>query len=243
MPGIFKFLRKNGIPSRMKTGDSVMAINLAKLINGGVNIATGTDAGNIGTMHASSYLQELEAMQKAGLTMPQILKAATINPAIGFGKEKDWGSVEKNKTADLLLLNKNPLESLDNLSSIQFVFKNGKMITPDTLLHESPEALVQRQLNAYNAHNIDAFLETYADDVELINFPGKPRSAGKQSMRTRYGTSFKSTPDLYCEIVSRTVLGNKIIDHERVRANNKAFDAVAIYEVENGLIKRVTFIQ
>jgi len=88
-----------------------------------VNVATGTDAGNISTMHASSYLQELEAMQKAGLTNAEILKASTINAAIGFGKEQQWGSIEKGKLADLVLLDKNPLESLQHLNSIEIIFE------------------------------------------------------------------------------------------------------------------------
>ena len=45
-----------------------MRVNLKKLSDGGVTIATGTDAGNIGTLHASSYMHELKAMQESGMT-------------------------------------------------------------------------------------------------------------------------------------------------------------------------------
>lgn len=243
MPPVLKMLRKSGIPSSAKTADSISAINLVKFHKAGVNIASGTDAGNIGTFHASSYIQELEAMQHFGMNVPDIIKASTINPAIGFGKEQQWGSIEKGKLADLLLLQKNPLEALQNLNSIQLVFKNGKQLIPDSIVKESPEAIVQRQLNAYNARNIDAFMDTYSDDVELYDFPNTLTDKGKANMRKGYEGFFKNATNLYCEIEKRIVIGNKVIDHEKVRAGTRTLRAVAIYEVENGKIKKVTFIQ
>jgi imidazolonepropionase-like amidohydrolase len=243
MPSNLKRLRKSSFPPSLNKVDSTAAINLAKLVKAGVNIATGTDAGNIGTFHASSYIQEQEAMQKAGLTNAEILKASTINCAIGFGKEQQWGSIEKGKMADLVLLNKNPLESLQHLNSIHSIFKNGKMMSLDTIVSESPEAIVQRQVNAYNARNIDAFLDTYADDIELYDFHSNSPDKGKETMRKNYGEMFKQTPNLYCEIEKRIVIGNKIIDKEKVRAGKETIHAVAVYEVEKGKIKKVTFIQ
>ena len=243
MPSNLKRLRKSSFPPALKKVDSTAAINLAKLAKAGVNIVTGTDAGNIGTFHASSYIQELEAMQKAGLTNAEILKASTISGAIGFGKEQQWGSIEKGKIADLLLLNKNPLDSLQHLNSIAVVLKNGKMLHVDTIVSESPEAIVQRQVNAYNARNIDAFLDTYADAIELYDFHSNSPDKGKETMRKNYGEMFKQTPNLYCEIEKRIVIGNKIIDKEKVRAGKEIVHAVAVYEVEKGKIKKVTFIQ
>lgn len=242
MPSRIKMMRQSGLPASLKRSDSVMALNLRKLYKAGVNIASGSDAGNIGTFHASSFLQELEAMHKAGLSIPEIIKSSTINPAIGFGKEKLWGSIEKGKLADMLLLEKNPLESLQHLNSIEIVFKNGKAIRADTLLKESPEAIVQRQLNAYNARDIRAFMATFSDDVELYNFPDKLISKGMESIKA-YETFFNNTPNLYCEIKKRIVIGNKVIDHENVRAGNRTINAVAVYEVENGKIRKVTFIR
>ena len=243
MPRILKMLRTRDVRLLENKGDSIAAINLIKLVRAGVNVATGTDAGNIGTMHASSYLQELEAMQKAGLTNAEILKASTINAAIGFGKGQHWGSIEKGKLADLVLLDKNPLESLQHLNAVNSVFKNGKMMSADTIVAESPEAVVQRQVNAYNARNIDAFLDTYADDIELYDFHSTTPDKGKETMRKNYGEMFKHTSNLYCEIEKRIVIGNKIIDKEKVRAGKETIHAVAVYEVEKGKIKKVTFIQ
>jgi imidazolonepropionase-like amidohydrolase len=243
MPNDLKWLRNSSFPPSLKKVDSIAGINLVKLVKAGVNVVSGTDAGNIGTLHASSYLQELEAMQKAGLTNAEILRTSTINAAIGFGKEQLWGSIEKGKMADLVLLDKNPLESLQHLNTVNSVFKNGKMMSADTILAESPEAVVQRQVNAYNARNIDAFLDTYAEDIELYDFHSTTPDKGKETMRKNYGELFKQTPNLYCEIEKRIVLGNKVIDKEKVRAGKQTIHAVAVYEVERGKIKKVTFIQ
>ncbi len=243
MPNSFKYLRKNGIPAFTVREDSVMRVNLAKLLKAGVNIAAGTDAGNIGTQHASSYMQELELMQAAGMSNAAVLKAATINVAAGFGKDKLWGDIAKGKKADLLLLSDNPLNSLAHLQKIEMVFKDGVALLPDSILHESPEAVVQRQLNAYNARNIEAFMDTYADSIELYEWPNKLLSKGKTPMLTSYASMFKSIPNLYCEIENRIVNGNTIIDKEKVRAGTGFMKAVAVYEVENGKIKKVTFIE
>jgi imidazolonepropionase-like amidohydrolase len=243
LPRGIKMLRKVGIPETARKSLTLMQANLKKLHAAGVNIAAGTDAGNIGTMHASSYLQELEAMQEAGLSIADILKTGTINVATGFGREKSWGSIEKGKKGDMVLLSKNPLESLQNLNSIAIVFKDGKPLLADSILKESPEAVVQRQLNAYNARDIDAFLATYSDNVELYDFPATLTSKGKDAMRKSYEGMFKQVTNLYCEIEKRIVLGNKIIDKEKVRVGNRYVHAVAVYEVENGKIRKVTFIE
>ena len=108
---------------------------------------------------------------------------------------------------------------------------------------ESPEAIVQKQLDAYNDRDIDAFLATYTEDVQLYNFPNKVTSEGQNAMRESYAGFFQRTLDLHCEIKNRIIIGNKVIDEEYVTMNGNHFKAVAIYEVENGLISKVTFIQ
>ncbi|UWX53709.1 hypothetical protein NYZ99_11155 [Maribacter litopenaei] len=62
-------------------------------------------------------------------------------------------------------------------------------------------------------------------------------------MRKGYDGFFKSTSDLHCEIKNRMIIGNKVIDEEEVTANGNTFSAVAIYEVENGKIAKVTFVR
>jgi hypothetical protein len=219
--------------------DTLMAANLKKIHGAGVNVVAGTDAGNVGTMHASSFLKELEAMKYAGLSNADVLKTATFNSAVCFNQ--NTGLIEKGRKADLVILSSNPLENLENLTSAEYVIKSGHLIKANELIKETPEMLVQRQLVGYNARDIEAFLGTYADDVELYDFPNKLIGSGKEKMRTMYEELFKSTPNLHCEIVNRIKLTNTIIDHERVRFNDKLIEAVAIYEVKDGKIAKVTF--
>jgi hypothetical protein len=242
LPPTIKWYRKKGIPKTDLQYDSVMKVNLRKLLDAGVNVATGTDAGNIGTFHASSYMQELEAMQQAGLSNGELLKASTINAASGFGISNKVGSIEIGKNADLLLLQKNPLESISHLNSIELVIKSGKILKADTIVYEPPEALVQRQVNAYNARNIDQFIATYSQDIEIYDAKGKLLMKGHKHMREEYEGFFKNTENLYCQIENRIVINNKVIDKEKVRAGKETIHAVAIYEVEGGKIKKVIFL-
>lgn len=105
------------------------------------------------------------------------------------------------------------------------------------------EAIVQKNLDAYNARDIDAFMDDYADDVKLYAYPNTLQTEGKTAMRNSYKDWFQRTPDLRAFVKKRIVIGNKVIDEEQVTANGKIIEAVAIYEVENGKIIKVTFIQ
>lgn len=105
------------------------------------------------------------------------------------------------------------------------------------------EAVVQRNLDAYNARDIDAFMNDYADAIKLYAYPNTLQTEGKTKMRESYQNWFERTPDLRAFVKKRIVIGNKVIDEEQVTANGKILEAVAIYEVENGKIIKVTFIQ
>ena len=108
----------------------------------------------------------------------------------------------------------------------------------------TPESLVNQQLVAYNARDIDAFLSPYSDDVELYAFPDKLIGKGKDLMRKQYSEMFKNITNLHCEIKNRTILGNTIIDHEVVTGfGPQKLEAIAIYEVKNDKIIKVYFIQ
>ncbi|WP_411894537.1 nuclear transport factor 2 family protein [Winogradskyella sp. A2] len=105
------------------------------------------------------------------------------------------------------------------------------------------EAIVQRNLDAYNARDIDAFMKDYADNIKLYAYPNTLQTEGKEAMRKGYKDWFDRVPDLRAFIKKRIVIGNKVIDEEQVTANGQIFNAVAIYEIEDGKIFKVTFIQ
>lgn len=223
--------------------DSIAQANLKLFSDAGINIATGTDAGNIGTMHAASYLSELKAMNESGMSNWQILSASSINAAKILDLDKEIGSIGKGKKAHLLLLNSNPVSALSNLKDIDRIFINGLDIDPNTLLKATPEDLAQQQLNAYNLRKIDAFLKPYADDVEIYQYPDKLMYKGKDKMRQNYARMFENTPNLHCELLGRIVQGNIVIDKERVRFGEQIVEATAIYHVEDHKIKKVYFLR
>lgn len=121
------------------------------------------------------------------------------------------------------------------ISSMRFIFD--KTDVPD------PEIIVQQQLDAYNARDIEGFLATYLKDVKLYNFPYQLRTDGLEALRKGYTNFFESASDLHCEIKNRMVIGNIVIDEELVTANGNTFRAVAIYEVTDGRIAKVTFLR
>jgi len=103
------------------------------------------------------------------------------------------------------------------------------------------EAVVQAQVEAYNARNLDAFLDTYANDAELFEWPDKLIAAGRDQLRERYAARF-AEPGLHAEILRRIVSGGLVIDHEKVRRmfpeGPGTLEAIAIYEVSNGKIRK-----
>lgn len=227
--------------ARRTKADSIMLINLQRLHAAGVTIATGTDAGNTGTQHAGSYFEELKAMQAAGMNTWDLLIASTINGAKAVGQQDSLGSITKGKIANMVLLNANPLDSLANWRTIDWIINKGIAFKPDSFLVTTPAMLAQQQLNAYNAHDLDAFLAPYADSVEVYELPGKLLMKGREEMRRNY-TFITRTPGLYCRLLNRIVEGNTVIDHEEIWiAGRKPFYGIAVYIVENGKISKVYF--
>lgn len=109
----------------------------------------------------------------------------------------------------------------------------------------TPTELAQRQLDAYNARDLEAFLACYHPEVEVRSFPaGTLRMAGRDAMRERYGRLFESAPDLHAALVSRTALAGVAIDTEAVTGlrEGATVEAIAIYELEDDLIRRVWFV-
>lgn len=110
--------------------------NLKTLQDAGVTIATGTDAGNIGTIHGPAIFREFQLMREAGLTPMQILQCTTANAAKAFGGETGAkiGSIKPGNFADLVILKSNPLDDIKNASDIETVIKNGVVYPVDSIL-------------------------------------------------------------------------------------------------------------
>ena len=231
--------------ARLERTMAVMQKNLKAMQDGGAIIAAGTDAGNIGTLHGPALHREFELMAEAGLTPREILVDATRNAALVFAAEPEMGTIAKGKFADFLILDADPLADIANLQKIHRVVKGGVVLDPANILAPSPETVVQRQVEAYNARDIEAFLSFYADDVVVRRLPsGEVAWDSKEAMRPRYAKRFAENPELFCTITTRIVHGDWVVDHELVTGviDRPRVRAVATYEVKDGLIQNVWFL-
>ena len=103
----------------------------------GVRIIAGTDGPGIGVLVPGFALhRELELLATSGLSPLQALRAATSTAAEALGKEDQLGTVEPEKFADLVIVNADPLASVQNLKQIHLVVQGGKTYEPKTLLDE-----------------------------------------------------------------------------------------------------------
>ena len=128
------------------------------------------------------------------------------------------------------------------LFTLSFLF----LFTGQAFCQEKVNAIpVQKQLDAYNARDIDAFLAPYSDSVKVYNHPNRLIMSGKDEMRQRYASMFDSTPDLHCTLINRMVLGNIVIDQEYVITvkNGPAIQLMAMYKIKEDKIEEVYFIR
>jgi len=108
----------------------------------------------------------------------------------------------------------------------------------------TPESVVQRQLEAYNAKDLSAWLATYAADAEQFELHGARLAAGHAQMRERMAARF-AEPDLHAELLSRVVMGHVVVDHERITRNfpegKGTIEMLCVYEVAGGVIAKASF--
>jgi hypothetical protein len=108
----------------------------------------------------------------------------------------------------------------------------------------TPESIVQRQLEAYNARDLSAWLATYASDAEQFELHGARLAAGHSQMRERMALRF-TEPDLHAQLLSRVVMGSVVVDHERITRNfpegKGTIEMLCVYEVADGLIVKASF--
>jgi imidazolonepropionase-like amidohydrolase len=113
----------------IKAGFEMNRINLKKLSDGGVRIAFGTDSGGAADrffIQGYSEHREMELMVQSGLTPMQVIQSFSKGASEALGIDKEFGTLAKGKVADLLVLEKNPLENITNMRSIQTIYLAGK---------------------------------------------------------------------------------------------------------------------
>jgi imidazolonepropionase-like amidohydrolase len=123
----------------------------------GVKLLTGTD----GRLYGYDLHDEMAEMAAAGLTPMQVLQIATRNAADYVGKLDSMGTIEKGKIADLVLLDANPLESIDNAAKIRSVIVNGRLLDRNAL--DRMQAQIKIGANANGANPTPAPAIGYGD--------------------------------------------------------------------------------
>ena len=103
----------------------VTRANLKTLVNAGIPIATGTDAGNPLTLHGPAIYAEMEAMQASGMTPMQVIVASTATASRAMGLDKQVGTIEKAKDADLVIIGGDPSLDIANFRKIRYVVRSG----------------------------------------------------------------------------------------------------------------------
>ena len=106
-----------------ENGHILTSQSCTKLQNAGVNINLGAH----GQLQGLGAHWELWMLQQGGMTNMQALRSATMNGAIYLGMDSEIGSLKEGKLADLLILDKNPLEDIRNSEFIKYTMINGRL--------------------------------------------------------------------------------------------------------------------
>ena len=105
-------------------------------------------------------------------------------------------------------------------------------------------AVVQAQLDAFNARDINGLMAAYAPDAEQFQLHGDLMAHGHEQMRPRYLARFEE-PDLHARLLSRTVMDNVVVDLEIITRNfpegKGTIEMLCIYDVVDGLIHKASF--
>ena len=106
--------------------------------------------------------------------------------------------------------------------------------------------IVQRQMEAYNRHDADEFCSYFAPDaVTRLYENDELLAAGSHDIYALYAKRFAENPRLHLTVEARLVLDNVVIDRELIHGfdGGQTVEALAIFEIHNGLIQRASFIR
>ena len=115
--------------SRYRRALQIDRINLKKLADGGVRIALGTDSGGaVDRYFIQGWFEhrQMELMVEAGLTPMQVIQSFSKGASEALGLNRDFGTLARGKVADLLVLDRNPLEAITGMRALHAVYLGGR---------------------------------------------------------------------------------------------------------------------
>lgn len=111
-----------------------------------------------------------------------------------------------------------------------------------TAAHPTAIATVTEQVDAFNAHDLDAFIATYAEDAVITGVDAQP-IVGRDAIRAFYAPRLEN-PELSCEIDATVLFGDRwVVAQERVINAGVATETIATFDVVDGLISRASMLK
>jgi uncharacterized protein (TIGR02246 family) len=103
--------------------------------------------------------------------------------------------------------------------------------------------IAQKQLDAYNAQDLEAYVGFFAADCVIAPINGQPTETSRDAITARYAKAFAQFPQNKAILKNRIAVGNTVVDHELVvrSPSGEQFEIIAIYTFKDGLIGRVDF--
>ncbi len=111
----------------------------------------------------------------------------------------------------------------------------------------APREVIDRQVAAYNRHDIGEFVSCYAPDARVLRADGSVLASGHEAIRSHYGPLFERSPSLHAEIRNRIEAGPVVVDEELVTGfvlpgTPTEIHAAVAYRVEDGLIRQAQLL-
>lgn len=106
----------------------------------------------------------------------------------------------------------------------------------------TPLEVVNARMSAYNRHDIESFMDTYDEGVEILTYSGKSLGKGKKHIRSIFAPMFEEG-EVQVEIHHQIAKDSYVVNHETVTNGDDITEYVSIYEVRDGLIQSVKFVR